>query len=163
MINKKGFTLIELLAVIVVLAIVTVVATQSILPYMANARPDAFAIEASNVIKSAQDAYSFYNINEVRLKNNESSCRVGNDICFTVKELIDLGIYEGDSDVFKGKVIIDITDSKDPEYTLFLSKGAEFRVTGSNEQNYVDNKMDIKDGGWTETETSEYTRCICEN
>ena len=161
--NNKGFTLIELLAVIVVLAIVTVIATQSILPYMANARPDAFAIEASNVVKSAQDAYNFYNINEVKLKNNESSCKVTNKICFTVEELINLGLYDGDKDTFKGKVIIDITDSKNPEYKLYLSKGAEFSITGSIETNFVENKMDIDDGGWSEIDAETYTKCVCEN
>ena len=98
--NNNGFTLIELLAVIVVLAIVTVIATQSILPYMSNARPDAFGIEATNVVQSAESAVSFYNLNKINLKNNTSSCKKDKIICFTVAELINLGLYEGDTDYY---------------------------------------------------------------
>lgn len=158
--NKNGFTLIELLAVIVVLSIVTVIATQSILPFMSNARPDAFRIEASNVINSSQDAISFYNLGKITLDNNANSCKKGNVVCFTIAELIDLGLYKGDKDIYKGKVLIDVTTATSPTYTLYLQKGAEFNIKGGTETDYVDNGT-INNGGWTDAELTEYTACDC--
>lgn len=159
--NNNGFTLIELLAVIVVLAIVTVIATQSILPYMSNARPDAFGIEATNVVQSAESAVSFYNLNKIDLKNNTSSCKKDKVICFTVAELINLGLYEGDSNSYKGKVLIDVTNSANPSYTLYLQKGAEFSIVGSNETDFVNNKSDLIEGGFADDKVTEYTTCTC--
>ena len=52
--NEHGFTLIELLAVIVVLAIVMLIAATAVLPRMAEARRQVFAIEANNIIETAQ-------------------------------------------------------------------------------------------------------------
>ena len=53
--KKKGFTLIELLAVIVVLAIVSVLGATLILPALANARKNAFVTEANGLIDSAEN------------------------------------------------------------------------------------------------------------
>ena len=164
--NNKGFTLIELLAVIVVLAIVTVLATRSILPFMSDARVDAFEIEAANVVKSAEDALSFYNLGEVNLKNNTASCRKNNEICFNVAELIDLGIYQGDKESFKGKVMIDVTNPSVPTYELYLQKGAEFNIIAGEGKDYTDSTY-INDGGWisisgvTEAKVTEYSTCSC--
>ena len=159
--NNKGFTLIELLAVIVVLAIVTVIATQSILPFMSSARIDAFAIEATSVINSSEDALSFYNLGKVKLDGNTNSCRSGNVVCFTVAELIDLGLYEGDKDVYKGKVLIDVTNSAVPSYTLYLQKGAEFSIVGSDTTDFTNDGADIVDGGFASDKVNEYTTCSC--
>lgn len=49
--NKKGFTLIELLAVIVVLAIVMVIATQKITDVVNNSRANAFISSYKSIIK----------------------------------------------------------------------------------------------------------------
>ena len=51
--NKHGFTLVELLAVIVVLAIVMLVAVQSVLPQMEKARRQTLALDAQTAIESA--------------------------------------------------------------------------------------------------------------
>lgn len=143
--NNKGFTLIELLAVIVVLAIVTVIASSSILPYMSNARVDAFEVEATNIVKSAQSAMDLYNMGQVKLKGDTTSCKKDNNICFSVQELIDLGIYNDKTGNFKGYVNIDVTNSTNPTYELYLQKGAEFYINGGTETDYVDSDS-VKSG-----------------
>jgi len=158
--NKKGFTLIELLAVIVVLAIVTVIATQSILPFMSNARPDAFRVEATELMNGAENAIELYSLGEIDLKNNTASCKKGNEICFTVKELIDLGIYKDKTGTFSGKVLIDITNKTSPSYKLYFQKGAEFNITGGTETDYVNNGT-INDGGWSDADATANSTCSC--
>ena len=158
--NNQGFTLIELLAVIVVLAIVTVIATQSILPYMSSARSDAFRIEASHVINASEDAVTFLNMGTIDLKNNTASCKSGNVVCFTISELINLGLYDGEANTYKGKVLIDVSNTAKPTYTLYLQKGAEFNITGGTDKDYVNNGT-INDGGWTDTDFETYTTCSC--
>lgn len=159
--NNKGFTLIELLAVIVVLAIVTVIATRSVLPYMSSAREDAFGIEATDVVESTNDAIDLYNLNKIKLKDKKS-CVKGNVFCFTVEELVDLGIYSGDKDTYKGKIIVDITNSASPKYTVYLQKGSEFSINGSNDTDYVNKKDGIVNGGFANDKVDEYTTCTCE-
>lgn len=154
--NNKGFTLIELLAVIIVLAIVMVLAATTVLPYMSTAREDAFRLEATNVITSAQNAIDLYNLKEIKLKNNENSCKKDNTICFSVSELIDLGIYEGDKNVYSGSVIVDLTNSKIPSYTLYLKKNDEFKIVGGTHKNYKDNGV-MSSENWSEN----YEKCSC--
>ena len=52
--NKKGFTLVELLAVIVILAIIMVIATQQIGKVIAGARADSFVESYQMVAKQIQ-------------------------------------------------------------------------------------------------------------
>lgn len=52
--NKKGFTLIELLAVIVVLAVIMVIATQQVNKAIKKSRGDAFIETVQSVRKSMQ-------------------------------------------------------------------------------------------------------------
>ncbi len=52
--NKKGFTLIELLAVIVVLAVIMVIATQQVNRAIKKSRGEAFLETAQSVRKSMQ-------------------------------------------------------------------------------------------------------------
>ncbi len=56
--NKKGFTLIELLAVIVVLAIVMVIATQKITDVVNSSRSNAFILSYKSVVKQVKDSYT---------------------------------------------------------------------------------------------------------
>ena len=54
--NKKGFTLVELLAVIVILAIIMVIATQQIGKVIAGARADSF-VESYQMIAKQVNTY----------------------------------------------------------------------------------------------------------
>lgn len=56
--RKNGFTLIELLAVIVVLSIVMLIAATAVLPRMAEARKQVFALEANSAIEAAQTYFT---------------------------------------------------------------------------------------------------------
>ena len=56
--NKKGFTLIELLAVIVILAVVSLIATPIVLNLVEKARKGAFARSAEGVLKSGKLYYA---------------------------------------------------------------------------------------------------------
>ena len=159
--NKKGFTLIELLAVIVVLAIVSVIATTLVVRYMSNAKMDTFAVEASNVIASAKNAVSMNELNKLEIENNDNSCKIGNRMCFTIDTLIELGIFKGNKEVYDGKVNIDISDKQNLKYKLFLEKKDEFNIVDSNVIDYSKNKDTINKGNFSGEEIEEYTICSC--
>lgn len=158
--KKNGFTLIELLAVIVVLAIVAVLGTTTVLPLLSDARESAFRTEASDVI-TAFDAAKILGDAGKREYGNPtgSSCQKGKIVCITVSTLINWGTYDGDSDTYKGKVIIDTTNTK-PTYTLYFKKGAEFAFVNQNYTNYVDNgDLVVPDStNWNDS----YETCSCE-
>ena len=85
--NEHGFTLIELLAVIVVLAIVMLIAATAVLPRMAEARRQVFAIEANNIIETAQTYFmnnSLTGTGGQGLPNDPSTVR-----CITITKLIE--------------------------------------------------------------------------
>ena len=132
-INKKGFTLIELLAVIVVLAIVMVLAATTVLPYMANARKDAFAVEANTLKESAAQAMSLKAIGSI----DTSSVKTYTDnnkttgYCFTVEELKEFGLFKKDNTNYAGYVTVKVTNNA-YEYTVAL-KNTEFYVTGTGD------------------------------
>ena len=52
--NKKGFTLVELLAVIVVLAIIMVIATQQVSKTISNSRSNAFVSSYQMIVKQVK-------------------------------------------------------------------------------------------------------------
>ena len=69
--NKKGFTLVELLAVIVVLAVIMVIATQVIGNVMAKSRADSYASTVKAIRKGAETACTMDGyIDEENLKAN---------------------------------------------------------------------------------------------
>ena len=90
--NKKGFTLIELLAVIVVLAIIMVIATQQINGTVKKSRADSLVSSLNIVVKQAKSTYIQYgdsmtvgNLEEnVDYKNSEYTISLdGNNVCLT--------------------------------------------------------------------------------
>ena len=102
--NNKGFTLIELLAVIVVLAIVTVIATQSVLPFMANAGRDAFASEANLAIDGAEKAMSLIQMGSIA---DTAYTKVSDTVyCFTIANLKTLGLFQKDDTSYAGTVTV---------------------------------------------------------
>ena len=157
--NKKGFTLIELLAVIVVLAIVMVLATTTVLPYMTQAREKAFRIEATSAVEAASNAYDLYTLNQISLGGSETtSCKRTNYICFTIAELVDLGLYEGDVTNYSGTVTIDTTNSKNPSYTLNFKKGTEYVLIGQTGKNFNDNGTLGNVADWADDDEGQ---CTC--
>jgi len=155
--NNRGFTLIELLAVIVVLAIVMVLAATTVLPYMGDARENAFKIEATNVVTAAESAKDLYAIGKVSMNaDSTKSCTAGTTMCFTVDELISLGIYEADAATFYGKVVISNYNTNTPTYTLHLKKNDEFSIIGGTGKDYSDYS-----GTLTGTWPADGATCSC--
>lgn len=106
--NESGFTLIELLAVIVILAIVMVLASSSIIPFMQNASKDSFAIEANGAIDAASNAISLISIGSVQREANgkdfsytagsgSTGTGSGEVYCFTIDKLVNLGLFDLDT------------------------------------------------------------------
>lgn len=79
--NNKGFTLIELLAVIVVLAIIMVIATQQVNGTIKKSRGDSFLESAQSIKKAADTVCAQDNgINETTLKEAVNT----NDVIISV-------------------------------------------------------------------------------
>lgn len=111
--NKKGFTLVELLAVIVVLAVIILIAMPSVMNSMAKARRNSFVIEANEIIKSAQTAYSEY------LMNGGS----GSNICVPYSVLKEAGYIEKNDNKYAGSVLIQTSETGASTYKIWLSSG----------------------------------------
>lgn len=109
--NKKGFTLVELLAVIVVLAIIILIAMPSVLSSMEKARKNSFAVEANEVIRSAQTAYA----------DAVMQGKSGNTFCISYAYL-KKGFLEKNDGSYHGSVKLEIDPSTGTTtYTLWLS------------------------------------------
>ena len=154
--NNKGFTLVELLAVIVVLAVITVIGVTTVLPYMRDAREKAFRVEATEIIKSAQKAVELADLGELSVGSDTNSCVKNNTYCFTVSELKQLAVYDSKSDAYVGKVLVAV-DGVNKTYTLYVKKSNEFRIIGSQMEDYTKYGV-INNAAWE----SEYESCDCE-
>lgn len=162
--KKKGFTLIELLAVIVVLAIVSVLGASIILPALADARKNAFVSEANNFLEAASEGISLIQVGSI---TNQELTNVGTDYkkttnaasgsnpanttyCFTLNGLIKLGLFDKKLDStgkvpnYNGKVTVKVNEgSKQYIYTTtfsnkdFYVNGVTGNITSSNVNEYA--------------------------
>ena len=90
--SKKGFTLIELLAVIVVLAIIMVIATQQVNGTIKKSRANTFVESMQTVVKSAKMVWAQENSlteeslkKEVDLSTNDYELKVDSNHCIQLK------------------------------------------------------------------------------
>ena len=170
--GKKGFTLIELLAVIVVLAIVSVLGASLILPALADARKNAFVSEANNFLDAASQGISLIQVGSI---TNAELTAVGSDYklttgdttktyCFTLNGLIKLGLFdkklnsEGKVPDYNGKVVVTVTEgSKQYIYnTTFSNK--DFYVNGVTGNIAVSNVKEYASGeSWSSKPTADST------
>ncbi len=155
--DKNGFTLIELLAVIVVLAIVMLIATNAVLPQMDEARKQAFAIEANGLVKSAQQYVVMQTLTSNLVITDTKS------VCVTVEQLVKAGQSELDVTSYKGKVIVSrVPNSTVLLYKVYLNNGG-FMIAGGgvnaeNNANISITKEHIK--AYTAADfPSSYTTC----
>ena len=157
--SKKGFTLIELLAVIVVLAIVTIIATQSILPFMDNAGRDSFASEANLALDAASDAMSLISIGSITDNYKYTPAATTDNAgtyCFTLDNLKNLGIWTKDDDSYEGSVLVTVpTDNAAYTYSIHMHS-AEYYVKTS-EGTIKTKNYDATNEPNTEEETPEET------
>ena len=114
--DKHGFTLVELLAVIVVLAIVMLVAVQSVLPQMEKARRQTLALDAQTAIEAA-NTY-FMNLSLSTGKGFPSANNGKN--CVDINTLINTGYFSVKGDYY-GKVVVE-KSSNNYLYTVYLRK-----------------------------------------
>ena len=135
--EKKGFTLIELLAVIVILAIVTVLGATTVLPYIQGAGKNAFAIEANHAVDAASQAMSLYQIDSIDIPSANITGGGTNPTvyCFTLKQLVDYGLWTKDSSAvgaggdYAGTVVVtQAVDSKAFTYAVQMHN-KEYYVT----------------------------------
>lgn len=129
--NKKGFTLVELLAVIVVLSAVMLMAVNSVLPLIGEARTGAFASSANGGIEA---------VGSVILSDNLK----GNNVqCYSYKYLIENGyitkIEPANNDKtsgYDGIIVIDKTNATNVnsyKYSVYIvdySSGYYYAGTG---------------------------------
>lgn len=140
--NNKGFTLIELLAVIVILAIVMVLASTSIIPFMQNASKDSFAIEANGAMDAASNAISLISIGSIErdaatnkdFSYTPGSGATGEKYCFSIDWLVDKGLFDLDTKSLKsngGKYagVVEVSKSGNAySYTVSMYNGS-FKVS----------------------------------
>ena len=112
-INRKGFTLIELLAVIIVLAVVTLLAVQAVLPQVEKARKNVFVVEANHAIDAAKQWHG-----EKKLINGE------NNTCITISDLISSGYFEvTNSSKYAGYVQVVQSNGIVTGYNIMMTNG----------------------------------------
>lgn len=113
--NKKGFTLIELLAVIVILSIIVVFATNGTLTQLDKTRKTVLKDEAVVLVGAARQAYQF-DILEGKTQNG--------DTCYTLEYLNSIGLYSKSSaDSYTGSVLVSHDDDK-IVFNYWISNGS---------------------------------------
>lgn len=124
--NKKGFTLVELLAVIVILAVVILIASNSVLSQMDRARKNVLASEGNILIDSAKNAYQFAIL--------EGGIKTGS-ACFSLEYLYKAGLYSKgkEKDNYTGSVLVK-PEGNIVTYTYWISNGS-FVVSGETGTN----------------------------
>lgn len=125
--NKNGFTLVELLAVIVILAVIILIASNSVLSQMDRARKNALAIEGNTLINSAKNAYQSA-ILEGKITTGSA--------CFPLEYLYKEGLFsKGKKDNYTGSVLVAPDSSgKIVTYTFWISNGS-YIVSGETGTN----------------------------
>lgn len=114
--NKKGFTLVELLCVIVILALISVMATTGIIALSSRSKENMYCAKLEMISSIARDyavKYEYELNNSTELFNGYKSLKI------KVNDLINSGKLENDKD---DKVInpIDESSLNDKEIILYL-------------------------------------------
>lgn len=118
--NKKGFTLVELLAVIVVLAIIMVIASSSIGGTLVKARKSALAIEGTELINGAKNAYQL-GILDGEVKQGAA--------CYSLEYLYKEAFYsKGSGDNYTGSVLV-TPNGNTVTYKYWISNGT-YEIAG---------------------------------
>lgn len=154
--NKDNNGFLKLIGVIIVLLLVIIIGLLS-MPRMEEAREKAFRIEATRIIDSSKLLLKNYNGKKYVLKNNYLSCRKDNEICFNIEELKNTNLYKSGSDDYVGKVVIDLSDSSNQQFYLYLKKSYDLKIIAGFREDYVTmGTLSIEE--WKE----DYETCNCE-
>ncbi len=93
--NKKGFTLIEILCVITLLAIITTIASASVINLSSKSKENLYCAKL-DMIKSAAKSYAFGY--EYELNQSEEYYNGYKSLTITVNDLIKNGSFSPDKD-----------------------------------------------------------------
>ena len=118
-INSKGFTLIELLAVIVILAIIMLIAANSVTAALTKAQNKAFIIDTERIVEAAKLAYT-----DALLSNQTKG---SNQFCMSIDYLKNHGLEKNDDQV-KGSILVDVSSST-AKYKIYLDNG-QYSIKG---------------------------------
>lgn len=140
--SKKGFTLVELLAVIVVLAVIILIAMPAVMNAMEKARKNAFVLEAEEIVKIAQTAYS----------DAVMSGKTGNSFCVSYNYLKNNGFLEKKDNNYNGSVLITINPSGKASYKIWLSS-ANYHFDGISSEQISSDSGSLKIGSTTASST----------
>ena len=146
--KKNGFTLIELLAVIVILAIITLIGATTVFPYIRDSRKRAFLVEVNEAISSAQNAMKLIDVgkidgsdySKVSLSTHETYW------CFPIEDLVSLGLWtkdagavSGDNATYEGWVMVRKGDMESYNYIVAMQNGSYY-INNVN-SNYIEDKV----------------------
>ncbi len=154
--EKKRNPFVLLICVIVLLVFAVIVLALTNIPLITSARENAFRIEANNVVAAGRKIYSSYLKGEYDIGDKEEkACIMENrKICVSLDKLLEDDYYKNKN--YRGKIEIDITDSNNPIYILYLAKGAEFRIVNLTYTNYTEYGQ-VNNGLWD----TSYESCEC--
>ena len=144
--NTKGFTLVELLAVIVVLAVIILIAMPAVMNSMEKARRNAFAVEANELVKIAQTAYS-----DLMMKN-----LTGNSYCFSYQYLKDAGFLEKNDTNYSGSVSVNIDSNGKASYKIWLTN-KNFMIDGKTVSEIETSKISTLNASGSVSQTCDAT------
>lgn len=154
--NKESNNSIKFIGIIIILLLIVIIAILT-LPRIEEAREKSFRVEATKIVSGAQKYISDLDSGKNKLSSNSNSCIKGKEVCVTISELNKLNYYESSNDNYVGKVVIDITDSNNYLYYLYLKKSADLRIIGGFREDYTTmGSLSIEP--WEE----EYETCNCE-
>lgn len=120
--KTKGFTLIELMGVIIILALITLIATPNIIDQIRKMNTEVSKTQLA-VLEAAADNYLSLNQNQYKVDN-------GRVYCITLQEIIDAGILTdpvvdaGTGEVISNNTVIRAT-VKNNSFSYDLIEGSE--------------------------------------
>lgn len=152
---KKRFSLLELIAVNIFISFLIIVALMNVLPASSKAREQAFRVEATKIVESAEKTIEKTNNKELKIEENDEYCKLDNKYCLTINSLIATNNYEYVNSNYKGKVIVTL-DKNNTQYEVYIKKGNEFKIIGGFRNNYKEHGV-LSIQSWNE----DYEKCMC--
>lgn len=135
--NRRGFTLIELLAVIVIIAIITVIVAPSVLTSVNKSKESSYQMLVKNIVIASKNYYEECEYGDLSLEGKYGvyACQIidGNYIDVTLGALANTGFLTvNETDDFNKKIVLDPRGNKDiSNCEIKIIKNSE-KVTDSN-------------------------------
>lgn len=117
MVNRRGFTLIELLAVIVIIAIITVIVAPSVLTLVDKSEEASYQMLVKNIVIASKNYYEeceYGDLSSSKYDEYECTINEGNYIYVTLRTLANTGFLTvNDTNYFDEKVVLDPRNNND--------------------------------------------------